>query len=126
MKKNIYTCEICKNEVNTANRDEGTTPMMIGCVVEGCIGLGRSHFYHVDQSIVPEMIFIRPKNKDEWKIVKEQLKEEIRMENPKKKERKVEKTMNNLMFRIVDHVNKGGLVQLPVHIVQALKEYNNG
>lgn len=120
MKKNKYTCEICSHEINTADRDEGTTPMIIGCNQGECDGLAKSHFYHCDQDIEPESIFIKPKSNTEWIAIEDELVRDIKNKHPQKKERKVEKMKRDFMLRIRDHVNRGGIVLLPRKIVESL------
>lgn len=124
MKKNIYTCEICKHDLITGNRDEGTTPMIVGCDQEGCDGLSRSHFYNVDQALEPVSIFIDPKSTTEWQAVEDELVRDIKTKNPKKKERKVQKMKSDFMLRIRDHVKRGGIVLLPKKIVDDLPKNN--
>lgn len=43
---NRYTCTTCCKSIITVDRDEGTTPMMLGCRASpGCSGLMHSSFY---------------------------------------------------------------------------------
>jgi hypothetical protein len=43
---NRYTCRECRGEIITIDRDEGTTPFMLGCrATEGCKGMMQSSFY---------------------------------------------------------------------------------
>jgi hypothetical protein len=43
---NKYTCQNCRGHVITVDRDEGTTPFMIGCMATpGCDGDMYSSFY---------------------------------------------------------------------------------
>lgn len=49
MKRNAYTCQSCKKTIVTVDRDEGTTPFMIGCRADlPCGGYMESHFYRID------------------------------------------------------------------------------
>ena len=44
--KNRYTCDTCNGSIVTEDRDEGTTPFMLGCRAKtGCKGMMRSSFY---------------------------------------------------------------------------------
>lgn len=44
--RNAYTCDVCDRDVVTLDKDAGTTPMMIPCVVTpNCPGAMHSHFY---------------------------------------------------------------------------------
>lgn len=57
---NVYTCQSCGARLVTKNRDEGTTPFMVGCQRDGCGGVCYSGFYRVDQSLVPTHEWFRP------------------------------------------------------------------
>lgn len=47
--RNRYACEKCKGSIITEDRDEGTTPFMIGCKAKiGCKGMMQSSFYRGD------------------------------------------------------------------------------
>jgi hypothetical protein len=61
-KLNIYTCEKCRGHIVTVDRDEGTTPFMVGCrATEGCSGMMESSFYRVwDQRMAPQFEWYRP------------------------------------------------------------------
>ena len=117
MKKNIYECAKCQTEINTANRDHGVTPMMIGCRTEGCDGMAMSRMYMVDQSIEPDLIFIKPNSKEEMEIVRDEARKDIVKAFPDKKESKVIKMLDRLMLAIDEHIKKGGIVELPAEIV---------
>lgn len=43
--RNKYTCQKCGHHIFTEDRDEGTTPFMIGCTKEGCGGTMESSCY---------------------------------------------------------------------------------
>jgi hypothetical protein len=120
MKKNIYCCPECKSTINTADRDIGTTPMMIGCTTSGCNTLANSSFYRVDQEIEPELIFIKPKNEAEWNIVWQDAEKGILTMFPGKKESKVKKMLDRLKTAIREHVKNGGLVELPAEVVKSM------
>lgn len=122
MKKNIYTCTTCGNQMKTGDREPRTTPMFIGCNADNCKdGVARSGFYLVDQNIEPDLIFIKPKSAIEWKAVQTELVRDIQYKWPKKKESKVIKMMNRLMAQIREHVKKGGLVMLRREDAEALE-----
>lgn len=58
---NIYVCRECGGHTITKNRDEGTTPFMIGCrATEGCKGAAESSFYRVSQKLEPMILWIKP------------------------------------------------------------------
>lgn len=43
---NRYTCQSCGGSIITIDRDEGTTPFMLGCRAKpGCKGMMQSSFY---------------------------------------------------------------------------------
>lgn len=70
-KKNVYTCEGCGESIVTVNLEEGVTPFMVGCRINGCseqLPPGRaiapamkSHFYRVDQTLEPTHEWYRPR-----------------------------------------------------------------
>lgn len=122
MKKNIFICQECKHHIKTGDRDSGKQPMVIGCTQPNCVGIAKTSFYLVNQTIKPESIFIKPKNKFEWDVIRAELERNIRDLYPKKKDRKVQRMHGNLMLRIQDHVKNGGLVILPKKIVDGLPE----
>lgn len=70
MKRNAYTCQGCNGTIITVDRDEGTTPFMLGCraTVE-CPGMMQSHFYRgsVVDSAAPATFEWRKPTKDEYK-----------------------------------------------------------
>lgn len=125
MKKNIFICKECKHQIKTGDRDSGRQPMVIGCTQPNCDGIAKTSFYLVNQTIVPESIFIKPKNTFEWDAIRKELESNIRESHPKKKDRKVMKMKSYLMLRIKDHVKNGGLVILPKPIVDDLPEIFN-
>jgi hypothetical protein len=74
-KKNIYTCEECGGETVTIDIDEGVTPFMLGCRVNGkfldvkgqqlfapgCRGMAQSEFYSQRaQDRTPEWEWFKP------------------------------------------------------------------
>lgn len=60
-KKNIYTCANCGHHIVTVDREEGTTPFMIGCTAFDCAGHMKSSFYRVfDQSMRPSHEWYKP------------------------------------------------------------------
>lgn len=120
MKKNIYNCQKCGAKIQTGNRDQGVTPMMIGCRTDGCDGSAMSSMYMVDQDIEPELIFIKPKDEKEWNAIRDQGRQDIIKMFPNKKESKINKMLDRLMNAIREHVSKGGIVELPVEIVNKL------
>lgn len=45
-KHNSYTCDTCRKSIITIDRDDGTTPFMLGCrATAGCKGMMQSAFY---------------------------------------------------------------------------------
>lgn len=43
---NRYTCQKCNGQIVTIDRDDGTTPFMLGCrATAGCKGMMQSSFY---------------------------------------------------------------------------------
>ncbi len=66
---NVYTCDECKWKAVTRNRDEGTTPFMIGCEARGCDGICTSAFYVVPDGSVPTHEWYRPTSAGERKAL---------------------------------------------------------
>lgn len=53
-KINIYVCDVCKGNMVTIDRDDGTTPFMTSCKAKyGCEGPMVSSMYRVDQTLRP-------------------------------------------------------------------------
>lgn len=59
---NIYTCEKCRGHIVTRDRDEGVTPMFVGCrATPGCDGSMRSSMYRVfDQEMAEGFEWYKP------------------------------------------------------------------
>lgn len=58
---NVYVCERCGFHTVTKNRDEGTTPFMIGCKnPKTCKGTSYSSFYRVRQNLDPMFLWVKP------------------------------------------------------------------
>jgi hypothetical protein len=55
---NVYTCETCKGEMVTINKDSGVTPFVLRC--RSCNGEAVSGFYRGAQDRKPEYEFYRP------------------------------------------------------------------
>ena len=63
-KINQYTCSGCGETMTTVDRDDGTTPMAIGCQIHlTCGGRMISHMYLVDQTLEPTHEWYRPTGK---------------------------------------------------------------
>lgn len=59
---NQYTCNVCGETITTVNLDEGTTPAMLACrVTEGCRGNMHSAYYMVDQGLLADYEWYKPK-----------------------------------------------------------------
>lgn len=117
MKKDIYKCEKCGHEINTARRDQGTPHSRIGCVNVPCKGMAMTSWEMVDQSIEPTYIFIKPKDADEWKMIEDELIREINRDFPKITGKKMIKKKNKFMTNILFHIQSGGLVYLPKDVI---------
>ena len=63
-KRNSYQCKNCGGIIFTEDKDEGTTPFMLGCrATEGCKGTMESAFYRLpDQAakVRPHYIWRKP------------------------------------------------------------------
>ena len=59
-KINVYTCESCGSRIVTVDRHEGTTPFMIACEREGCLGYAQSSFYRNPERLTPTKEWFRP------------------------------------------------------------------
>lgn len=72
---NQYVCAKCGGTITTLNRNEGTTPMIIRCLItDGCNGTMLSSFYQVDQMLKPDYEFYKPK-----KLPKGEMREHVKM-----------------------------------------------
>ena len=61
MKRNAYICQQCHKTIVTVDRDEGTTPFIIGCRADPpCGGQMLSHFYRSDVSTEPSFEWRKP------------------------------------------------------------------
>lgn len=69
---NVYTCQMCGWQAVTKNREEGTTPFMIGCQADGCDGDCYSGFYRCDQALEPTHEWYRPTTTGERKQLNNQ------------------------------------------------------
>lgn len=60
--RNAYRCRLCEFLIVTINRDQGTTPFLIGCQAgSGCGGMMQSHFYRLpDGAPEPSYEWYRP------------------------------------------------------------------
>lgn len=93
-KINGYRCDVCGRLTVTQNRDEGTTPFMIACRAKpGCKGSMQSMVYRIDQTLVPDLIWIRPTPLELANFLKKQ--------SPR------------FHAGIKDHVRQGGLLEVP-------------
>lgn len=61
-KKNVYTCQKCRDYIVTVDRDEGTTSFMLGCRSPrgDCGGMMQSSFYRVDPTLTPTWEWYKP------------------------------------------------------------------
>lgn len=63
-KRNSYQCTTCKGIIFTEDRDEGTTPFMLGCrAKDGCAGTMESAFYRLPEQaaqVRPHYIWRKP------------------------------------------------------------------
>lgn len=78
---NEYVCEKCGGITRTINRDQGTTPFMIGCravIGAGCKGMAQSSFYRVSQYRLPAFEFIKPTPEELEQWLKDHKQEEHR------------------------------------------------
>ena len=78
---NEYVCEKCNGITRTVNRDEGTTPFMIGCraaIGYACDGMARSSVYRVDQNRLPAWEWIKPTPDEFGRWVKDHRQEQHR------------------------------------------------
>jgi len=121
MKKNIYTCDTCGHEIKTANRDEGTTPMLIGCTVYKCVGMAQSKMYIVDQDLEADYIFISPKGHLEWRLIRSEVEAELNRMFPRKSKIRISRKTDKAMENIKYHVHKGGIVQVRKEMLNKLK-----
>lgn len=74
--KNIYTCQTCRGQIVTVNRDAGTTPFMIGCEANNpspwqpCRGVMYSSFYPAGlEALEPSHEWYRPTTAGEKKQI---------------------------------------------------------
>ena len=70
MKRNAYSCLQCGGTIVTEDRDEGTTPFMVGCKYKsGCQGMMQSHFYRgkIVESDHPAQFIWRKPTPQEYK-----------------------------------------------------------
>lgn len=59
--KNRYTCRTCGGQIVTEDRDEGTTPFVIGCRAKrGCRGTMQSSCYRGAEGATPTFIWRKP------------------------------------------------------------------
>lgn len=59
-KINVYTCPVGHQTI-TIDRDQGTTPFMMGCKHEGCKQMAQSCMYNnAVQSLTPEYEWYKP------------------------------------------------------------------
>ena len=64
-KKNIYTCEECREHIVTIDIDEGVTPYMTSCrCTPACRGMMKSSMYRVDQLMRPSWEWFHPASFD--------------------------------------------------------------
>jgi len=64
---NIYTCDTCRGEIVTINRNEGVTPAFLSCnTTRSCPGTMASQWYHVPQDLTPDWEWFMPDRK-EWR-----------------------------------------------------------
>lgn len=64
-KINRYVCDTCHSAIVTIDRDEGVTPMMLGCRrTKGCKGHMMSSWYRTDQTRTPDYEWYRPESLD--------------------------------------------------------------
>lgn len=60
-KKNAYICQTCGKYTITIDRENGTTPFMIGCqATPGCFGIAQSSFYRVANDKTPTHEWYKP------------------------------------------------------------------
>jgi|SRR5919112_2072653 hypothetical protein len=86
-KLNKYSCPICRADLITIDRDDGTTPFSMNCITPACPGLMRSHVYSKVQGTPTH----------EWR-------------KPTIAE------FNALSRAYKDHVRMGGLVLYPIEV----------
>lgn len=59
---NQYTCQECGGVITTIDRAVGVTPFMLLCrATSGCQGSMHSSMYRVDQDLVPDYEWYKPK-----------------------------------------------------------------
>ena len=63
-KKNLYVCEVCDLHIITIDRDNGTTPYLMGCQTELCNALMRSRVYRIDQAWMPSHEWYKPSEEE--------------------------------------------------------------
>lgn len=75
-KKNLYTCQTCRGQIVTVNRDAGTTPFMIDCEApnpgtwQACRGVMYSNFYPAGlEALAPSHEWYRPTSAGERKKI---------------------------------------------------------
>jgi ssDNA-binding Zn-finger/Zn-ribbon topoisomerase 1 len=91
---NVYRCDVCGKATVTKNRDEGTTPFMISCrATPRCKGSMQSACYRVDQTLTPDLMWIKP--------TPQELANFLRKQSPR------------FHRAIREHVDLGGLIEVP-------------
>lgn len=97
--RNVYTCQECGGKTVTVDRDEGVTPFMIGCRVNGqepdrerCTGMMHSAFYRDPSAYLTE---------PEW---------EWFSPTPEELTAYVENIDPRAVVGTIEHVEKGGLL----------------
>lgn len=94
-KINAYVCDDCGFMTVTIDKDEGTTPFLIGCEAKGCSGVARSGFYAVPQDLTPQFEWRKPTKAEYYQL-------------PVSTRR--------------EHVDRGGLMMYPIRPPKEVKE----
>jgi len=117
MKKNIFSCPSCGEEVKTANRDAGRIPIQISCENKECNGMAVSKDYKVSQKIDFDFIFIKPRNNKEWQIIEKQVTDDVEETFPEHSRLDKKKMRDNFLTMLKEHSKKGGLIHLKKSLV---------
>lgn len=105
-KVNAYTCGSCGKNTVVKHRDKGVTPMFLDCI--HCGGKAISHMYKVPQDLEHDLVAYVPKNKTEWKLYKNYLKDYY------KNEAVVDvKMITSMMQATKQHCKQGGAIMIP-------------
>lgn len=114
MKTTNYHCQKCGTTMKFQVREMGRLPDVIGCKTKACEGKSTEvPSFQTDLKNI-DGIFFRPKTKDEWNGIKNQLKHEITQQHPTMKIQEVNKLLNLVTINIKTFVKKGGLIHLPI------------